>query len=101
MTDWEFRAYDAEKAIHSGRETANSFPELALKIRQQRGLQIIGATKLNKNGTLAAQRLAKMQARVDPPEQEVPIQEPPKNSAIRRLFSWLITLLFKRLNNQV
>ena len=64
MADWEFKAYDAEENVHYGQETASSFPELALKIRQQRSLQIIEATKLNKDGTLAAQRLAKMRARV-------------------------------------
>mgnify|MGYP005658415959 CR=1 FL=1 len=102
MADWEFKAYDAEENVHYGQETASSFPELALKIRQQRSLQIIEATKLNKDGTLAAQRLAKMRARVDPPEPEVSEQqETPKNSAIRRLLSWVITLLYKRLNDQV
>jgi hypothetical protein len=101
MAEWEYRAYDASKAIHEGQDQARNFPELALKLRQ-RGLQIIEAVKLNKDGTLAAQRLAKMQARVDGPEDEVPVTETrkPFASAIRTFLSWFIPPFFKRSNEQ-
>lgn len=97
MADWDFRAYDSNFAVHEGQETAGSFPELALKLRQ-RGLQVLEATKLNKDGSLAAKRLAKMQTRVEsecgPPEQ----QEAPATFAIRKLFSWLIPPFLRRSN---
>lgn len=97
MADWDYRAYDSNLSVHEGKETARSFPELAVKLRQ-RGLQILEATKLNKDGSLAAQRLAKMQARVES-EQEPLIQQDAPASAIRKLLSLLIPPFLKRSND--
>lgn len=100
MTNWEYRAYDAELNICEGEEEARSFPELAFKLRQ-RGLQVLEAVKLNKDGTLAAQRLTKMRARVTIPEDEFCAQQTEKSvrSAIHRLFSWLISPFLKYPND--
>lgn len=98
MADWEYRAYDAKLVVHEGKETAKSFPELAVRLRQQ-GLQILEATKLNKDGTLAAKRLAKMQARIDTEyECEEPEQQAP-TPTIRKPFSWLIPPFLRRSND--
>lgn len=98
MADWDYRAYDANYAVHEGRETAKSFSELALKLRQ-RGLQILDAIKLDKDSTLAAQRLAKMRARVEPPEETPENTDISVSSAIRKLFGWLIPPFLKRSND--
>ena len=99
MADWEYRAYDANLNLCEGEEKANSFTELALKLRQ-RGLQVLEAVKLNKDGTLAAKRLAKMRERITVPEDEIPVPhaEIPVRSAIHKLFSWLIPPFLKRSN---
>jgi hypothetical protein len=98
MADWDYRAYDANLTVLEGRETARNFPELALKLRQ-RGLQVLEATKLNKDGSLAAQRLAKMQARVESEYGSPEQRETPATSAIHKLLSWLIPPFLKRSND--
>lgn len=96
---WEYRAYDAKRNICEGKEKANSFSELALMLRQ-RGLQVLEATKLNEESTLAAIRLAKMRARISPPDEEIlEKMEKPAESAIRRFFSQIIPPFLNRSND--
>ena len=96
--NWQYRAYKADKngksisEIVEGEMCANSFTHLAVLLRQS-GLQVLDAVKLDPNHSVATRRLAKMKARIAPPEIEPhPITKP----AIHRWFSWLIPPFLKR-----
>ena len=100
MNNWQYQAYRADASgdriveVVEGEMSAVSFAHLALLLRQ-RGLQILKATKLNPDQSVASRRLAKMKARVMPPEPELE-SEKCTVTAIHSKFSWLIPSFFKR-----
>jgi hypothetical protein len=99
MSSWEYKAYTADYKIVDGHTSANSFPELAVQLRQQ-GLQIIEATKLTKEKELALNRLQKMQHRVCPSSaiyEDTATTNYPTNP-IRRLLSELASKFMRRRN---
>jgi hypothetical protein len=96
MANWNYKAYDANFVIHEGYEVAKDFPQLSIILRQ-RGLQILEATRLTKDGVLAAERYAKMRAKVEP-ECGDPQQGTPARYAIHKLFLWMISAFLKRPN---
>lgn len=62
---WKYKAYDEKFNIIEGSETANTFIELALKLRQEKGLQIIEAEKLDQNNIFIDKQLNKLRMRVN------------------------------------
>jgi len=97
---WNFKAYDINKQMIEGKMEAETFHELALKLRQQ-GLQVVDATRslrgtpkkghLESNPAereLAEERLEQMRRRMNPPISEQP-PKIPRTSLIR----WALALL--------
>lgn len=98
MTRWEYRAYNSDLKICDGIETANSFIELAVKLRQC-NLQVLEAKAINEDANFAAIRLAKMRARVNKTDdvETIKLSTYRRNtSVIRKLVSTFIALFIKR-----
>lgn len=102
MDNWQYRAYKADSTgncindIVEGEITASSFTHLAVLLRQ-RGLQVLEATRLDQNKSMATQRLSKMKTRVLPPPESVSTEDTKTTLAvtIRHWFSRLIPPFLK------
>lgn len=104
MDNWQYKAYKTDisgnriEEIVEGEMSAISFPHLALLLRQ-RGFQVLHATRLNPDQSIASKRLAKMKARITPPNPEPEIESEKHittSTAIHSKFSWLIPSFLKR-----
>jgi type II secretory pathway component PulF len=90
--NWNYKAYDIDLCVVEGQTKAVDFQNLALTLRQQ-GLQVIEATALDPNNSLAGDRLNKMKRRIEPPDLEP--ETPGPRPSIR---SWVFAAisLFRR-----
>lgn len=95
---WQYRAYDSAFSIREGVVSGtDDFATAILKLRQQ-GLQVISIHGIDENQHIALQKLARMKKCVEEQSESELLRSlnyPTKNR-IRRMLSWLKSLLGKR-----